>query len=59
MKQFSFLYENFLILCHLLISRLNGDCLIANETCIQTTGTTSVSTCMPAYCSDALAGKMY
>ena len=46
---FSFLYENFHNLCHLLISRLNGDGLIANETHIQTTGTTSVSTCRPAY----------
>ena len=49
-KQFSFLYENFHILYHLLISRLNGDDSIANETCIQTTATTSVSTCRPAYC---------
>ena len=49
-KQFSFLYEHFHIPCHLLISRLNGDGFIANETRIQTTGTTSVSTCRPAYC---------
>ena len=49
-KQFSFWYENFHIPCHLLISRLNGDGFIANETRIQTTGTTSVSTCRPAYC---------
>ena len=46
---FSFLYENFQIPCHLLISRLYGDGFIANETRIQTTGTTSVSICRPAY----------
>ena len=43
------MYENFHILCHLLISRLNGDSSVANETRIQTTATTSVSTCRPAY----------
>ena len=52
-----FLYENFHILCHLLISRLNGDGLIANGTRIQTTGTTSVSTCRPAYCFRRTCGK--
>ena len=31
-------------------SRLNGESFIANETRIQMTGTTSVSTCKPAYC---------
>ena len=49
-KELSFLYENFHISCHLLTSRLNGDGFIANETRIQTTGITSVSTCRPAYC---------
>ena len=56
-KQFSFLYENFHIPDHLLISRLNGDGFIANETRIQTTGTTSVSTCRPAYCFRRTCGK--
>ena len=55
MEQFSFLYENFP--CHLLISRLNGDGFIANETRIQKTGTTSVSTCRPAYCFRRTCGK--
>ena len=45
------------MLCHLLISRLNGDGLIANETCIQTTGTTSVSICMPVCCFRRTFGK--
>ena len=49
-RQFSFL-------CHLLISRLNCDGLIANETRIQTTGTTSVSTCRRAYCFRHTCGK--
>ena len=57
MKQFSFLYENFHIPCHLLISRLNGDGFIANETRIQTTGTISVSTCRSAYCFRRTCGK--
>ena len=48
-KQFSFLYEYVHIPCHLLIRRLNGNGFIANETRIQKTGTTSVSTCRPAY----------
>ena len=56
-KQFSFLYENFHILCHLLISRLNGDGLIAKETRIQTAGTTCVSTWKPAYCFRRTCGK--
>ena len=42
---------------HLLISRLNGNGFIANETRIQTTGTTSVSTCRPAYCFRRTCGK--
>ena len=47
---FQFLNETLHILCHLLISRLNGDGFIANETrTVQTTGTTSVSTCRPSY----------
>ena len=56
-KQFSFLSENVHIPCHPLISRLNGDGFIANRTCIQTTGTTSVSTCRPAYCFRHTWGK--
>ena len=43
--------------CPLLISRLNGDGFIANRTRIQTTGTTSVSTCRPAYCFRRTCGK--
>ena len=56
-KQFSFLYENFHIPCHLLISSLNGDDLIANEFRIQTTGTTSLSTCRRTYCFRRTCGK--
>ena len=47
----------FHIPCHLLISRLNSDGFIASETRIQTTGTTSVSTCRPAYCLRRTCGK--
>ena len=36
---------------------LNGDGLIANETRIQMTGTTSVSTCRSAYCFRRTCGK--
>ena len=36
---------------------LNGDGFIANETRIQTTGFTSVSTCRPAYCFRRTCGK--
>ena len=43
--------------CHLLTSRLNGDGFIINETHIQTTGTTIVSTCRPAYCFRRTCGK--
>ena len=39
------------------MNRLNGDGLMANETRIQTTGTTSVSTCRPAYCFTCTSGK--
>ena len=44
-----FLYEN--------VHILTDDGLIANETRIQTTGTTSVSTCRPAYCFRRTCGK--
>ena len=44
-------------MCSLLISRLNGDGFIANETPIPTTGTTSVSTCRSAYCFRRTCGK--
>ena len=37
--------------------RLNGDGFIANETRIQTTGTTSVSACRPAYCFRRTCGN--
>ena len=37
--------------------RLNGDGFIANETRIHTAGTTSVSTCRPAYCFRRTCGK--
>ena len=40
-----------------MISRLNGDGFITNRTRIQTTGTTSVSTCRPAYCFRRTCGK--
>ena len=56
-KQFSFLWENFRIPCYLLISRLNGDGFIENESRNQTTGTTSVSICRPAYCFTRTCGK--
>ena len=52
-----FLNEKFYIPCHLLISRINGDVFLANETRIQTSGTTSVSTCRPAYCFRRTCGK--
>ena len=49
--------KKFHILCHLPISRLNGDGFVGNEIRIQTTGTTSVSTCRPAYCFQRTCGK--
>ena len=52
-----FLSKNVHIPCHLLISRLNGDGFIANEIRIQKIGTTSVSTCRPAYCFRCTCGK--
>ena len=51
------MYTNFHILYNLLLSRPNGDGLIVIETRIQTTGTTSVSTCRPAYCFRRTFGK--
>ena len=56
-KQFSFLYENVRIRCHLLISTLNGDGFIANETRIQTAGTIVYLHVGLHIVSDALAGK--
>ena len=56
-KRFSISYNNFHIPCHLLISMLNGDGFKANETRIQTNGTTSVSKCRPVYCFRRTCGK--
>ena len=54
---FPFLYGIFHIPCHILSCRLNGDGLIANESRIQTTGITTVSTCIPVYCFRRTCGK--
>ena len=51
------MYDSFHIPCHLLISMLNGDGFIANKTRIQTTGTSSVSTCRSAYCFRHTCGQ--
>ena len=56
-KSSHFFWGNFHVPCHLLIRWLNGDGFIANITCIQTTGTTGVSTCRPAYCFRSICGK--
>ena len=58
-KQLSFLYKIFHIPGHLLINKLNGDGFIANETHIQTTGTTSASICSSAYCFRRTCGETY
>ena len=43
--------------CYLLISGLNGDGFIANRTRIQTTNTTIISICRPAYSFRCACGK--
>ena len=58
-EQFSFLWEHFHIPCQLLISRLNGDGFIANETRIQTVVPLAYLHVGLHIVSDALAGKAY